>query len=1074
MLNICFTIVLVATVLLGLAIWVLRDTPIGFPDSMRARIMARINENAGPVDIGISGMAVVMDRNWVPRLQLENVTIDEEQSGQRLASLARAETSLDLSELLTGQLRPEQVHLSGARMYVRRAEDGSFDISFGNVANVKDLAGIINQIDTVIERDYYTDLEQITADNISLRFEDARSGRAWSMDGATVNILRRKDMLTLNANLSLLGDRAYATSMELSYASRIGETSAQFGMSFTDMPSRDIASQIPALSWLNSLDAPISGSLRASMGNEGRLGPLNASLQIGQGVLQPNPATKPIRFKSASSYVTYDPENQKVTFREISLQSEWGSAQAEGQAILLGMEQGWPESFLGQIRISRITANPDDFYPEPIEIEGAMLDVKLQIEPFELRLGEMSIDDGARHLVLDGHLKAEPAGWNLALNGRLDTLDPQRLLQLWPVKLEEKTRTWISENVKQAHLSDIQVGLRLRPGEKPDVMLGFDYQGLQTTFSKGLPPIREGSGHAVLDGDRFVITADSGHVQARQGGRIDIAGTSFIVPDVTIKRGPAQVDLRTRSTITAALSLLDEAPFRVMQKAGKPVDLAQGTAALKGRLDFPLKRGLRTEEVKFTVEGVARDVQSAQLIPGHVLTAPRLEVLVETGRVAVSGPGRVDGVPLQASWETGLGPETEGRSRVSGWIELSQHLADAFGLGLPPGSLSGKGRAQIDIALQKGAPGRLELQSDLAGVGLTLPQIGWSKPAGSTGNLQVEARIDTPPRVDRLYLSANGLEAEGAVDLNPDGQLDEIRFSRVRIGDWFDAPVTLHGRGAGVAPAIQVSGGMIDIRKTTFGKIAGSSGAGASGPVNLALNRLQLTDGIALTDFRADLTTGGSPGGKFIATVNGNAKAVVNGTIIPQNGRSAVRIITNNAGAVLYAADLVKQAREGVMELILVPDGAPGGYRGQLTGRDMRIKDAPTLARILNAMSVVGLLEQLNGRGIHFSEVTASFQLTPKQLTLYSGSAKGASMGISMFGDYLFGNHAINMQGAVSPFYLVNGIGEIFTRRGEGLFGVNYEIKGDARAPQVRVKLLTALTPGALRNIFRRSPPKPQ
>ncbi|MDX1785720.1 MAG: hypothetical protein R3210_06290, partial [Roseovarius sp.] len=55
--------------------------------------------------------------------------------------------------------------------------------------------------------------------------------------------------------------------------------------------------------------------------------------------------------------------------------------------------------------------------------------------------------------------------------------------------------------------------------------------------------------------------------------------------------------------------------------------------------------------------------------------------------------------------------------------------------------------------------------------------------------------------------------------------------------------------------------------------------------------------------------------------------------------------------------------------------------------------------------------------------------------------------------------------------YLVNQVGGIFTRQGEGLVGVNYKLKGPAKSPRVQVNPLSILTPGMFREIFRRSPP---
>jgi len=87
-------------------------------------------------------------------------------------------------------------------------------------------------------------------------------------------------------------------------------------------------------------------------------------------------------------------------------------------------------------------------------------------------------------------------------------------------------------------------------------------------------------------------------------------------------------------------------------------------------------------------------------------------------------------------------------------------------------------------------------------------------------------------------------------------------------------------------------------------------------------------------------------------------------------------------------------------------------------------------------------------------------------------SAVGPGLGISLDGIYTLATQQMDFQGVVSPFYLINSIGSIFTRRGEGLIGFNFNIAGTTGAPSVSVNPLSAFTPGMFREIFRRSPPE--
>ncbi|MFC6584409.1 AsmA-like C-terminal region-containing protein [Sulfitobacter aestuariivivens] len=143
-----------------------------------------------------------------------------------------------------------------------------------------------------------------------------------------------------------------------------------------------------------------------------------------------------------------------------------------------------------------------------------------------------------------------------------------------------------------------------------------------------------------------------------------------------------------------------------------------------------------------------------------------------------------------------------------------------------------------------------------------------------------------------------------------------------------------------------------------------------------------------------------------------------------------------------------------------------------MTAKAVRIKDAPGIAALLNAISVIGLINELNGDGIYFEDVEGDFRLTSDRITLTKGSAVGASMGLSMDGVYGLQSGNMSMQGVISPVYLLNGIGAILTRPGEGLIGFNYSLTGPAKQPAVSVNPLSALTPGMFRDLFRAPPPK--
>jgi hypothetical protein len=323
--------------------------------------------------------------------------------------------------------------------------------------------------------------------------------------------------------------------------------------------------------------------------------------------------------------------------------------------------------------------------------------------------------------------------------------------------------------------------------------------------------------------------------------------------------------------------------------------------------------------------------------------------------------------------------------------------------------------------------------------------------------------------IDTLVIEAPGLRANGSVTTAEGGGLSEARFSRAIIGGWLDAPVVLTGRGEGRPVAITVPGGTIDMRRANLDS-GGGGASGPSAPLTLALDKLIISEGIQIQDLRGDLDLSGGLHGKFTGQIVGGTE--IAGTVAQQAQGAAFRITSDKAGGVLRGANIFQTAQGGQLELILAPVGEVGTYEGEFTITDTRLVNAPAMAELLSAVSVVGLLDQLSGPGIRFSKVEGRFRLAPSSVTLYRSSAVSASMGVSLDGYYDTAAGTIDMQGVLSPFYLLNSIGRIFSaREGEGLVGFNFTLKGKFDSPEVNINPLSILTPGAFREIFRRPPP---
>ncbi len=139
------------------------------------------------------------------------------------------------------------------------------------------------------------------------------------------------------------------------------------------------------------------------------------------------------------------------------------------------------------------------------------------------------------------------------------------------------------------------------------------------------------------------------------------------------------------------------------------------------------------------------------------------------------------------------------------------------------------------------------------------------------------------------------------------------------------------------------------------------------------------------------------------------------------------------------------------------------------------LRDAPAAAKVLQAMTLYGLVEAVQGgNGLVFARLVAPFALTPEALVLRDARAFSASLGVTAKGRIGRERRMLEVEGTIVPAYVFNSllgrvplVGRLFSpEAGGGLFAATYRVQGPLDEPTVTVNPLAALTPGFLRGLF--------
>lgn len=1013
-----------------------------------------------------------VSRAGIPRVELGNLGLFDT-TGAEIARLNSVSARFSLSALLRGGVKPETMQLNGAEIVLRRRLDGQFALSLGGGGDaINSLPGLLDLLDAGFAQPSLDHLSALKARALTISIEDARSGQLWQVTDGQIDVQRADTGLDISLAFEVFNGTEDLAEVVIGIETQAQNSQVRIGTSFKNAAAKDIAAQSPALSFLSVLDAPISGAMRADFNGQGSLNSLAGTLSIGAGALQPQTAAPPLEFQSAKTYFAFDPTEQKLEFSEVTFGSDGVNLTANGHAYLQEFTNGWPGALVGQFQLTQFESHPLDFYDTPIQLAGGAADFRLRLDPFRVDVGQMVLRGGADRLVASGAFVPDETGWAFGGDLVVDRMDRDRLLELWPKSIVPKTRKWLAEHLINGEIRNVRMAMRSGAEKATARLISWEFADTTLRYIKSQPPIENTSGFATIDGNRMSLTVDQGVIVPPIGGPIDMAGSLILIPDISTPPAQAQLRLQGQSEIRSILSTLNLAPFHVLRNASFGADVAMGNASFSAEINFPLIKNLQVQDVIYSVQADLHGVTSDRLIPDRQLAAQSLVFRADNAGMEIAGPLTLGDVAADIVWQQKTGPEHKGKSQVSGTVELSQKFVDEFDIGFSRGTVGGQGTGQFEIELETGADPRFTLASDLNRLSLSVPQVGWSKPRNATGTLWVAGHLGPQPGVTALELQVSGLNATGGrVNFAENGAMRSARFERVRLSGWLDAPVQFQAR-PGRSLAISTRGGVLDVRKTTFGGGGGANGntTTAGGSIELQLDRVIVSEGISLTQFAGNFTTATGLAGDFTARLNGNTP--FNGTLTPSRHGTSVRIKSGDGGAMLRDAGIVEFAKGGDFNLTLIPRQGSGLYSGRLKIANTKVKDAPGLTDLLSAISIVGLLDQMDGDGISFDDLSAEFLLSPQQVNLQRSSAVGPSLGVSLSGIYDLVNSRMDMEGVISPVYFLNAIGEIFTRKGEGLFGFTFSLSGASATPKVKVNPLSILTPGAFREIFRAKPPE--
>lgn len=674
----------------------------------------------------------------------------------------------------------------------------------------------------------------------------------------------------------------------------------------------------------------------------------------------------------------------------------------------------------------------------------------------------------------------ETSAGTINLNATLKDLSFENLADFWPVNMGANPRAWILENMPSARVSEATMGVgllvpdwRFDQADATRLSGGITFSDAIVHYLRPLSPAIDVAGRAQFDLKRFDISLTQGRVEDAT-----IAGAELAITGLETGKEVIDVKATVDSSLETAFALLDAEPRRYISKLGMTPTAIDGTARAQLAFKLPLLRALEAEQVFYAAEATLRNVRLPQPQFDIIVTAEEASLSLVPGSLNVAGTMRLGDIPAKVQWTENFDDNAEPIKafRINAEADISQ-LA-AFG---PDVSRFASGPADVELFYSERRDGveTIALSGDLSRAVLSIDAIKWRKPADAESTMSLDAFLypDQSVRIENFLLSGKEHVIDMSADLSDGGQtLRQATIHEFQLGltqfqgkvekrdAWYVADLRGQQLDLGVFLSDDAEVGDPDLEtpasETPKISITGEFDALSDGPERA----------VSDTNLRIDIE------GESVSVLTLTGKLAADKALdlryIPNNsGGHTLSVLAADTGIALRVADVTGRLEGGTLSIEGTRPGPDDPLSGRLVLNDFILSEAPRLTRVLQALSVTGLLTAFTAdEGLAIDSMVADFVLTQESVTIEDAAVTSPSIGLVLNGTVDRKNDVMDLRGDIAiKDILTRTIGQLPVLDfllGDGLVGAAFTMKGPIEEPDISVNPLSVLAPGFLRKVF--------
>lgn len=790
----------------------------------------------------------------------------------------------------------------------------------------------------------------------------------------------------------------------------------------------------------------------------------------------------------ASSIMDIDwaPEKGQFVLQDSAIQIGKSSGRISG-VFAMGLDKRFGPTMGMKLTATDVFIHPDDMEAptapfDTIEFSGwsAPLYGALGIDQVLARKGEGTIEAAGRFDVLQAGM-----GVDLTVVGQGVSADD--LKRLWPFTMARESRDWFVANVTGGEVTDARLAFKFpvglidpqskedKPLPKGTMQIAMVGKNVVVRPIATMEPVAiAGETRLKIDDNIITISASGGQVLT-SAGPIDVKNPALIMDNSVASESVIEVSGDVSGAIPAMLTLVKQQQPGLLEHTDLPVNLNAVTGnvdvGMVTTITIPKASTGRELAVGYVLNGRISDFSSSEPILDRKVSNGQLAFSASQDNYQLGGTAEIDG--MAAELEISGTPTTRPVTKLASTIDASEMTK----LGL---DISKFVTGKLRFVAQPMDNGTLQVAVDFGDAGLSFKDVGISKAAGVPGILHANVKIDGDVyELSGIELGFGDIKLGGGIKYNAKSGLEAAVFDTFALSKGDNAQLAVTPIDGGYA--VQVRGQQFDLKpmlKQFFGLGEGTGGVQSSQftqALSLSVKLDRAIGYFATTAFNLDLDLGlrGTDlrRAKLSAQFSeGNAISV---TTNPTPEGRIMTVAFNDAGTVLRLLGVYSQLAGGDGTLVLNTNSKQKVDAGLLQMRNFAIVDEANVAQILgnHSDSRAAIAER---NRLDFDVAKVDFLRRSDRVEVTNAMLTGGTVGGTMRGFIYTNQRQYDLTGTYVPLFGLNSvfqklpvIGQLLGGRdGEGLVGVTFSVTGTLDKPEFKINPLSALLPGALRELF--------